>query len=206
MKHKIHIPDSILKQLTYRKRYTLTHLYIAYTALPKAIKILRKNKVNKTTSFEFLERIQLAVTEVNGCAVCSYAHTKMALNMGMNETLIFNMLDGNLNSIEQYETFGILYAQHFADQSGKPDPEMVSKLIEIYGKISAINIHSACQVMLAGNIYGLPMSAFISRVKKQPYTNSSLRYELFMLSFGLLIFPFGILHGIFKKDELNTSN
>jgi hypothetical protein len=130
----------------------------------------------------------------------------MALNMGMNEMQIFNILDGNLNSMEQHETFGIFYAQHFADQSGKPDPEMFSKLIEIYGNISAINIHSACQVMLAGNIYGLPMSAFISRVKKQPYTNSSLSYELFMLSFGLLVFPFGILHGIFKMDELNTSN
>lgn len=32
---------------------------------------------------QFVERLMLAVTEVNGCAVCSYAHTRMALREGI---------------------------------------------------------------------------------------------------------------------------
>ena len=40
-------------------------------------------KKERQLSEHFIERIMLAVTEVNGCAVWSYAHTKMALEAGM---------------------------------------------------------------------------------------------------------------------------
>lgn len=36
-------------------------------------------KKKKIVNKDFVERLQLAVTEVNGCAACSYAHTYMAL-------------------------------------------------------------------------------------------------------------------------------
>ncbi|WP_256205872.1 carboxymuconolactone decarboxylase family protein [Carnobacterium iners] len=39
-----------------------------------------------------MERIMLAVTQVNGCSVCSYTHTKMALEVGMKSEKIKNIL------------------------------------------------------------------------------------------------------------------
>jgi AhpD family alkylhydroperoxidase len=37
----------------------------------------------------------LAVTEVNGCEMCSYAHTKMALEAGLSNDEIQQMLAGD---------------------------------------------------------------------------------------------------------------
>jgi len=61
----------------------------------------------------------LAVTEVNGCAACSYQHIMMALRQGMSK-----------NMAKKAATF-----------------------------------LSAVQIMIAGNMYGIPYSAFQSRQK-----------------------------------------
>ncbi len=46
---------------------------------------LRKAKKEHLINATFQERIMLAVTEVNGCEVCSYYHTKEALKAGLSE-------------------------------------------------------------------------------------------------------------------------
>ena len=46
-----------------------------------------------------MERIMLGVTQVNGCLLCSYAHTKMALELGMKEKQIEELLDGELGNV-----------------------------------------------------------------------------------------------------------
>jgi len=77
----------------------------------------RKNKV---MSSEFIERIMLAVTEVNGCEVCSYAHTKIALEQGMSEEEIGKLLSGDTEDIPAEEAPAIFFAQHYADTRGNP--------------------------------------------------------------------------------------
>ncbi|WP_085558880.1 carboxymuconolactone decarboxylase family protein [Carnobacterium iners] len=49
-------------------------------------------KKKELSSPHFMERIMLAVTQVNGCSVCSYTHTKMALEVGMKSEKIKNIL------------------------------------------------------------------------------------------------------------------
>ncbi len=67
-----------------RKLFSLKEYYrIVCLAFFSAnnLQVVRKNK---TLSEHFMERIMLAVTEVNGCPLCSFAHTKMALESGMS--------------------------------------------------------------------------------------------------------------------------
>ena len=44
---------------------------------------LRRAKKENDINGQFIKRIMLAVTQVNGCRMCSYHHTKEALRLGM---------------------------------------------------------------------------------------------------------------------------
>lgn len=194
----ITIPDSIGQLENYKRKYNFIEMYGAFTRIPGAAQKLIKNKRKQLLSDQFVERLQLAVTEVNGCAACSYAHTSMALKMGMNAEEISDLLSGNNESINPYEAKAILFAQYFADKRGFPDFDVYQTIVKEYGKEKAEIILAACRVMIAGNIYGLPFSAFQSRRNRKPYKNSSLFFELGMLIGGVLILPLTLLHGLLK--------
>jgi len=145
-----------------------------------------------------LERLQLAVTEVNGCAACSYHHTKMALSQGMSNDEISSFLSGGDIFIKPEEAKAIMFAQHFADARGYPKKYAYDSIVKEYGEKEAVIILSACQTMIAGNMYGIPYSAFQSRGKGKPYKDSSLFYELGMLTAGILCLPLAIIHGLLR--------
>jgi AhpD family alkylhydroperoxidase len=194
----ITIPDSISSQENYKRKYNFSEMYYAFTQLPGASAKLIKNKRKQLISKQFIERLQLAVTEVNACAACSYAHTSMALKMGINAEEISSMLSGSIDFIIPEEAKAILFAQHFAEKRGKPEKETYQSIIEYYGYEKAEIIFAACRVMIAGNIYGLPFSALQSRKNGKPYKNSSLLFELTMLIGGVLVLPLALLHGLLK--------
>lgn len=47
-------------------------------------------------------------------------------------------------------------------------------------------------------MYGIPFSAFLSRLQGKKYKGSSLIYELGMLIVGFLLLPIGIIHGFLR--------
>lgn len=198
MKDQIQIPLSLSNQAEYKRKFTFTELYKSLVTIPKAISTLSLKNKNKQLSPEFIERLQLAVTEVNGCPACSYQHTKMALRQGMSNEEITSFLTGGNDFIIPTEAKAILFAQHYADSRGFPTRYAYDAIVEEYGETKASIIISATQVMLAGNIYGIPYSAFISRLKGTPYKDSSIVYEIIMLIGGIFILPVALLHGLLK--------
>lgn len=184
---------------SYKRKYSLSELYKASRKLPSAISVFVKNKKSGLVEEKFIERLQLAVTEVNGCAVCSYAHTKMALEMGMSNEEISAFLGGEQNFIIDKEAKAIAFAQHYADSGGNPDEQLYNSIIEEYGENKAEAILAAIQVMMVGNMYGIPMSAFMARRKGRPYPSSTLWYELNMMITGLPVILVALLHGLINK-------
>ena len=164
-----------------KKKYSMSQLYSAilnsYLAMPAMI----RNRRNKTVSPQFLERLMLAATEVNGCEVCSYAHTKMALKEGFSQDEVNAFLSGSNAYVREEEATALLYAQHVADTMGNPDPETDKRLADVYGSEKAATIKAGIALIMMGNTAGIPLSAFVRRLKGTPYTNSSLTYELGML-------------------------
>ena len=165
---------------------------------PRAASKLIGNRKPKLLDPHFIERLQLAVTEVNGCAACSYQHTQMALEQGMSNEEITSFLSGDGSFTKPEEAKAIMFAQHFADSRGFPKKETYESIVEEYGEKEARIILSAAQVMIAGNMYGIPFSAFLSRLQGKPYKGSSLFYELGMLIVGILILPIAIIHGFLR--------
>lgn len=199
MKNKTGLSAAVTSRNTFKRKFSFMELYRSFVHVPKAAYYFMKNNKNKTLDPQFLERLQLAVTEVNGCAACSYQHTKMALQMGMSNEEISAFLTGSDAFIQESEARAIVFAQHFADSRGFPKQYAFEAIQEEYGESESQIIMSALQLMLTGNIYGLPFSAFLARLKGQPYDNSSLTYEIFMLLGGFLILPIALLHGLIRS-------
>lgn len=81
---------------------------------------------------------------------------------------------------------------------GFPKKYAHDAIVKDYGEKKVSIIMSAAQVMIAGNMYGIPYSAFQSRLKGQTYKDSSLFYELGMLLGGIIFLPIAMLHGMLR--------
>lgn len=195
MKTEINIPEAIRSQIEFKRRFSFGEMYRAFTYLPKAIKEVSGNTKSKLVDKDFLKRLELAVTEVNGCPACSYQHTKMALKQGMSGEEISSFLSGEDHLIKPEEAKGIMFAQHFADSRGFPKTYAYDAIVSDYGTKAASIMFSTVQIMIAGNMYGIPFSAFQSRLKGKPFKDSSLFFELGMLIAGILVLPIALIHG-----------
>ena len=192
------IPESISSRTEFKRKFSLWEMYRSFVFVPRAMSKIIANNKSKLVDNHFIERIQLAVTEVNGCAACSYQHTKMALRMGMSNEEISSFLSGGESYIKPEEAKAIVFAQHFADSRGFPKKYAYESIVKEYGEKEALIILSACQVMIVGNMYGIPYSAFQSRLKGKPFKDSNLFYELGMMIAGIILLPVAILHGFLR--------
>lgn len=198
MTKKVSLSESVIQRNEFKRKFSLLELYRSFVYAPRAMSKLVRNNKTKLVDKHFVKRLQLAVTEVNGCAACSYQHTQMALKQGMSNEEISSFLSGGSNFTKPEEAKAIMFAQHFADSRGFPKKYAYDSIVEEYGKKEASIILSACQMMIAGNMYGIPFSAFLSRLQGKPYKDSTLFYELGMLIVGILCLPIAIIHGFLR--------
>ena len=198
MKIKVVLPESISSRVEFKRKFTLWEMYQSFVYAARAVSKLKSNIKTNLVDKHFIERLQLVVTEVNGCAACSYQHTLMALQQGMSNEEISSFLVGNADFIKPEEAKAIMFAQHFADSRGFPKQLAYDSLVTEYGEEKSQIILAATQVMIAGNMYGIPFSAFQSRLKGKPFKDSSLFYELGMMIAGVFILPIAIFHAFLR--------
>lgn len=155
---KLSDTTSLIKE--FKCKFSFWELYTALFFIPRAmLKQIENNKKN-LVSKKFIERLQLAITEVNRCPACSYQHTKMALRQGMSNEEISSFLSGGDKFIKPDEAKAIMYAQHFADSRGFPKKYAYDAIVKEYGEKQASIITSAAQIMIAGNMYGILRGLF----------------------------------------------
>lgn len=181
---------------SYHNKYSHFELYNAFVLMIRSFVIVSSNRVSKIIDRKFSERLMLAVTEVNGCEACSWAHARIALSEGFSEEEIQCFLSGSDQYIIPEESVAILFGQQYADQRGKVTKASYEKLLETYGKKKSKKIVATIQMMMFANMSGLPLSAFYRRLKKEPYANSSLLYELTMIVTPVFYFPFALVHAL----------
>ncbi|MBN2285984.1 MAG: carboxymuconolactone decarboxylase family protein [Tissierellales bacterium] len=179
-----------------RKLYSISELYwICYKAM-RTIRYLSKAKKSKDLDEGFIERIMLAVTEVNGCAICSYAHSKMALEAGMSNEEIQKMLAGIMTDAPPEEMSAVMFAQYYAESRGNPSAEAWNRIVEIYGLSKARGILGAIRIIMLGNAYGIPWSSFFERFKGKPDVRSNILYETAVIIIGSLLLPVAMIHAV----------
>lgn len=186
-------------QVLYKKKYSIREFYTILVDGLRTLPYLQKSKKNGNLSEDFIKRIMLAVTEVNGCEVCSYEHTKSALEMGMSGEEIKNILTGTVDDIPVEQLKAILFSQHYAETKGAPTKDTWNEIVEVYGEETALGILGAIRMIMVGNSYGIALSAFKSRLKGTKIEQSSLSYELTMLLSLLPLLPTAIIHALITK-------
>lgn len=155
----------------------------------KGFVILKTSKKMRYMNKKFKERIMLAITEVNGCEMCSYMHTKIALSSGMSAKNIKDILDGDTSNIPLDEAVAVMFAQDFASSKEVPSFESVSRLIEEYGTEKADKIVAACNVITMTNGMGTSLDYLYSRVRFKRDKKSNIIIELFNPLLTMLLFP-----------------
>jgi AhpD family alkylhydroperoxidase len=178
-----------------KKLYSVQESYWIFYNGIRTMKYTYKAKKNKELSPKFIERIMLAVTEVNECAICSYAHTKKALESGMSSEEIQKILAGVIEDIPADEAAAVMFAQHYADTRGNPTMESWQRIVEIYGISKAKGILGSIRTIMIGNAYGIAWSSFFNRLKGKPDQRSSFPYELSMI-LGTILIPISFIHAL----------
>ena len=140
------------------------------------------------------ESISLAVTQVNGCKLCSYTHAKNALKAGMTEEDVEFLLSGGFDNAPKEQLEALLFAQHYAETQGNPDPETQQKLLETYGEETTNDVMSYILLIMLANLHGNTMEAFTLRLQGQGVEGSSFWNEL-----GVIINFFRIMPVILLK-------
>jgi AhpD family alkylhydroperoxidase len=116
----------------------------------------------------FRERLMLAVTGVNQCRYCSYVHSRMALNAGITPDQVHRLDAGSLDGCPEKEIIALLYAQHWAESQGKPDPAARQRLVETYGADEAHKIELTIRIIQIANLLGNTFDYLLYRLKGVP--------------------------------------
>jgi AhpD family alkylhydroperoxidase len=100
------------------------------------------------------ERLMLVVTGVNACRYCSYYHSRQALAEGLSREELGTLAAGDFEGSPTEERPALLYAQHWAESDGQPDPAARHRIGELYGTPKAKAIDLALRVIRIGNLTG----------------------------------------------------
>lgn len=143
----------------------------------------------------------MVTTAVNGCVYCEWFHAKQAVESGISEEEVRNILSLQFHAnATEFETMALLYAQHFAETDRNPDAAMTNKLFDYYGEKTANHIILVIRMIYFGNLYGNTWDAVISRFKGVSVPNSNIIFEFFyFLVNAPLMFPAMLLMKLEKK-------
>ncbi len=180
-----------------RPLYSLAESYRIYFQAIRTVPYMVSGEKKGILSVELRERLMMAVTEVNGCAMCSWYHTKTALETGMAEGEVRELLAGEFQNVPDEELTAVLFAQHYADMRGKPDKAAWDKLCAQYGKDAARAMLGAIRGIMLGNLLGMPSGSLMNRLGSKRFQRdprSSLPYELMILLSSVVFLPLAFLH------------
>jgi len=161
--------------------------------------------LNPIISKTFAESISIAVTQVNGCKLCSYTHAKNALKAGLTEEEVDFLLAGGFDKAPKEQLEALLFAQHYAETKGNPDPATSQRLLETYGEENVKDIMSHIFIIILTNLHGNTIEALKLRLQGKGVENSSFWQELgvtvnFFKVMPVIVFKM-LKHKLFKTKK-----
>lgn len=135
---------------------------------------LLSNRVDRA----FAERVMLAVTGVNACRYCSFFHTRSALLAGVTSSEIQAIAVREFDQVPPDQVVALVFAQHYAETGGHPDPEVWQRVVVAYGPDTTRDLMVWIRLISLANLWGNTFDALLSRTAGWPAAGSSLWQEL----------------------------
>lgn len=171
-----------------------------YRALREGVRSFPDGRRAMAQDKPFAERVMLAVTEVNGCQLCSQGHTTWALEAGLSEQEVADLLSGAADeAVPAEHAVGVAFAQHYADTEGRPNRLAWERVVEAHGQEKAHAILGWIRMITVGNVAGIPMSALRARRLGDPDPRSSLAAEVGTTVGHVLVAPVALAHAFVDR-------
>ena len=186
-----------------KKHYSVREIYaITHDAVSSAGHFAR---LRRARGERYTERIMLAVTEVNGCALCAYGHARYALQAGLGAEEVRELLGGTSTAVPDDQLAAIAFAQHYADTRGRPDQHAWDRLVEAYGEDDALGVLGAIRMIMWGNAVGIPYSSLLARLAGRADPGSTLRYETATILGTLGLVPAAAAHAVLSARRAGAA-
>ncbi|WP_327053472.1 carboxymuconolactone decarboxylase family protein [Halomicrococcus gelatinilyticus] len=119
--------------------------------LPALVRARRADRVSDA----FAEKIMLAVTAVNECQYCTRYHSDLALETGVDEGTVRQILEGDVGTaVDDDELPALAFAQRYAEADESPGREAVTDLRAAYGAETAADVQAFVRAIYFGNLLG----------------------------------------------------
>lgn len=115
---------------------------------------------------DFRERLMLAVTQVNGCRYCTWLHSRVARGVGVSSEQVDALLQGELADTPEDEREALVYALHWAESGGRPDPDLQERVEQRYGLELTRAIEMSMQLIQVGNLFGNTVDYGLYRISR----------------------------------------
>ena len=155
---------------------------------------LRKISHEKEISPQFREKLMVAVSSVNKCAYCSFLHTRTALEQGIPQNEIDDILKNDIKQFSKKDLPGILFAQHFSETKGNVSESALKNVIQTYGEAKTMQMQAFLQSVLFGN---LCCNTYVSFKKKLLTLEEKKHLSL------VYLFSFPVARMIYKKSGIS---
>ncbi len=177
-----------------KKLYSLGEIYLITVNAFRSVRDFKRARKSGVLDEKLQERIMLAVTAVNKCEMCSYAHTKMALEAGLSDEEIKSFLDYDIPESALEDSTALIFAQHYADTRAKLSRRAWRKVLKKYGREKTAGILGATRMIMMGNAMGIIAGSITNRLNgKGGDKRSNVFYEL---AFMILFLPMIIFASI----------
>ena len=152
---------------------------------PEQRESMRSGRIDKS----FVEEIELIVSRVNGCRTCTYVHSANALQEGLSDKELEELLALDLGHFPAERAMAFAFAQHYAESGGQPNPSAEQRFRDYYGPQMSQDILAHLRFIQFSSVTGATIQALLSRLRGSPVPGSTLLTELvvfFMSALGYL--------------------
>jgi len=126
----------------------MKYFKIVSKTMPSLRKIPEKDRISPQLS----EKIMLAVCGVNECSRCSYLHTQTALEKGVTDSQIRELLAGQFGGESAEDVPALLFAQHYAESRGEVSAEAREAVVKVYGENKVYHMSAYLLTVFFGNL------------------------------------------------------
>ncbi len=124
--------------------------------------------VRPKTSAALREKVMLGVTSITDCRYCQWGHTHWAMARGVSLEEVNQILGQQVESLKARnpaEAAAILFAQHYAENLDRFDPESIENLRKHYSDAQVAEILAYVRAITLGGLMGNTVDAVFGRFK-----------------------------------------
>jgi AhpD family alkylhydroperoxidase len=125
--------------------------------------------VRPKTSAALREKVMLGVTSITDCRYCQWGHTHWAMAHGVSLDEVNQILGQQIEALEAKnpaEAAAILFAQHYAENLDKIDPESIESLRTYYSAAQVTEILAYVRAITLGSLTGNTIDAVLGRFRR----------------------------------------